>query len=164
MSDQPLDLVEHFKATARMFMEMWRERRNAAQKDLEVEFFGVINATNVAVVHEFPVRAAPPPQIRARVLRYAVEHHRGLAGFFAGEAYMAAGASREDLPENFADLPEDQRQECLIFALSWPTGSATYRADVVDRVVGEWSEITGGVGRRVDMLGAESRRPVEIDA
>lgn len=164
MSDQPFDLVEHFKDTAHRFMAMWRERRNAAQRDLEVQFFGVIDATNVAIVHEFPARIAPPPQLRALALRHAVEHHRGLAGFFGAEAYMATAASRGDLPEDFADLPDDQRQECLLFSLSWPTGSIGYRADVVDGVVGEWSEIPAGRGRLVDMLGAESRRPVEIDA
>jgi hypothetical protein len=164
MSDQSFDLVEHFKATASQFMALWKEHRNAAQRDLEVQFFGVIDATNVAIVHEFPAHGAPPPQLRARILRHTVEHHRGLAGFFGAEAYMATGASRGDLPEDLADLPEDQRQECLIFSLSWPTGSITYRADVVDRVVGEWSEIPAGSGRLVDMLGAESRRPVEIDA
>lgn len=164
MSDQPFDLIEHFKDTARQFMAMWRERRNAAQRDLEIQFFGVINATNVAIVHEFPAHVAPPPQLRARTLRYAVEHHRGLAGFFGAEAYTATATSREDLPEDLADLPDDQRQECLLFSLSWPTGSIVYCADVVDGVVGEWSEIPAGSGRLVDMLGAESRHPVEIDA
>lgn len=77
---------------------------------------------------------------------------------------MATAANRGDLPEDFADLPDDQRQECLLFSLSWPTGSIGYRADVVDGAVGEWSEIPAGSGCLVDMLGAESRRPVEIDA
>lgn len=164
-------LVREMRKISQGFMETWRDQRNETRYDPQVQFFGAIvvagSGTLRVILHAIPAKMAPPPQYRAQVLRALVQDARGVGGFFGAEAYsvqLPAGGQRSDLPADFADLPADQRQECLLFSLSWPLGSATFQALITDNVVGEWRELTGAEGRLTDMLGAETRPVSEVDA
>lgn len=167
-------LLDMARQGVHAFLGNWRNTRNERGGDLFLEFYGTITAEGMLAVRVLSATEGQlAPAERPKFLRHLVREDGAWAGFICAEAYMAkidVGQTRDDLPDNLADLPEDQRTEVLICAFSWPTGHETYVSSISNGVAGEWEHMearsgaTATGGRLVNMLGVEHSAPVEVDA